>query len=160
MCEPCGKGFEESFIARPLTRPGQPTAQERLEHEIFHLPPRIWRKHCVEGRRLHDQHRAIGEEPSEEVPIFSADYCFMGLITIGASDNPVLIMHDNTTSATGAYLTRGKGAIEWVVKAVCKDLEVWGYGGCRIAIKSDQEPAIKSLKATLARARSAPTAII
>ena len=163
--EPNGKDVdehddEEALIAKPLRRPTQPTATEKLNHDITHLPPRSWCRFCTEGRGIHDHHKMTGEIPNGEVPTISLDYCFMGSKSVAAAANPVLIMYDNVTGAMGAYLTGAKGPIDWVVKAVCRDLEVWGYGGCRIAVKSDQEPAIRSLREAISQRRNAPTAII
>ena len=151
---------EEALAAKPLRKPGQPTALEKASHDITHLPPRSWCKFCVEGRGIHDHHVMSGEVPDGGVPTISMDYCFMGSRTVAASANPVLIVYDNVTGAIGAYLAGTKGPIDWVVKAVCKDLEVWGYGGCRIAIKSDQEASVRSLREAIAQQRNAPTAII
>ena len=160
MCEVYEDGEDEALIAKPLRKPGEPSDQERREHNITHWPARIWCKHCVEGRGLHDHHTVSKEPPSDEVPTVSIDYCFMGSSSVGAQDNPVLIVYDHRTRATGAYMTGNKGPVDWVIKAVCGDLETWGYGSCRIAIKSDQENSIKSLREAIAQSRSAPTAII
>ena len=151
---------EGALIAKPLRKPGQPTDREKREHEVTHLPPRSWCPWCCFGRGISDHHSVKEKGTVGDVPTISIDYCFMGSSSVAASENPVLVAYDNSTSAVAAYLVGTKGPVEWVVKALCQDLEVWGYGGCRIAIKSDQENAIKSLREAIALRRSAPTAII
>ena len=50
---------EEAVPPLVMRDPGQPTAREREEHEITHLPPRPWWKWCCLGRGQHDHHRAV-----------------------------------------------------------------------------------------------------
>ena len=73
--------------AKGLPAPQQPTAQERLEHEITHLPYRSWCPVCVHAKGRSDNHpkqhnktpviqcdityyKAIGEQTTS--PIFTA----------------------------------------------------------------------------------------
>ena len=53
-----------------------------------------------------------------------------------------------------------KGAEEVVVKWAKQKLEDAGYGGAKITLKSDREPAMTSLKAAVAGSRKAETAIV
>ena len=53
---------EEGVAPKVLRDPGQPTQQQRREHECTHVPYRSWCHHCVRGRakgrprrRLHGQ---------------------------------------------------------------------------------------------------------
>ena len=43
---------EEAGLRRPkkVLDPREPSAEERKEHELTHLPFRSWCRHCVRGR--------------------------------------------------------------------------------------------------------------
>ena len=52
------KEGEEAVVPKLVRDPGEPTAQERAEHEKTHLPYRSWCKFCVMGRGRDLPHRA------------------------------------------------------------------------------------------------------
>ena len=49
---------QEIRKAKGLPAPQQPTAQERLEHELAHLPYRSWCPVCVQAKGRSDNHRS------------------------------------------------------------------------------------------------------
>ena len=151
---------EEAVAPQIMRDPGQPTAREREEHEVTHLPPRPWCKWCCLGRGQHDHHRTIVrvDEPQEiAIPAISLDYCFMGNSRTRAADNPVLVAFDNRTNAMAAWQVFEKGAIVWVASEVNRFIDMLGYGKVRISIRSDGERSITALKKLIAGFREAPT---
>ncbi|CAK0862523.1 unnamed protein product, partial [Prorocentrum cordatum] len=65
--------------AKELTRPGQPTAQERRAHAAHHLPFRPWCPECVMGRgreRPHPKQQDSPELDADQVPIVEMDFFF------------------------------------------------------------------------------------
>ena len=70
-----GVGSEEA--AQPVVKrdPRCPSAQERAEHELTHLPFRIWCKACVEGRLENRPHPIAQRE--HDVPTVLMDYAFV-----------------------------------------------------------------------------------
>ena len=70
---------DEHGIARPrmLTAPNPPSKQERLEHEISHLPYRTWCPHCVRGKAKCHYHKMREDEEDRNVPVVAFDYAFL-----------------------------------------------------------------------------------
>ena len=154
---------EEALAPRVMRDPGQPTAREREEHELTHLPSRPWCKWCCFGRGQHDQHRLVvrQDEPEEmAIPVISLDYCFMGNSRTRAADNPILVAFDNRTNAMAAWQVFQKGAIGWVGQQVKRFIDSLGYGRIRVTIKSDGERSITSLKNMVAAIRDGPTVMV
>ena len=61
---------EEELGARNTTRKHclrQPSEQERIEHEMTHLPFRSWSRQCIKGRRREEDCRKANEE-ERQVP--------------------------------------------------------------------------------------------
>ena len=61
------------FRPRMLIAPNPPSKQERMEHEVTHLPYRTWCAHCVRGRGRDDPHHDGPAAADKEVPIISMD---------------------------------------------------------------------------------------
>ena len=71
---------EESGMRRPttLSTPYTPSKQERIEHELTHVPYRSWCPHCVRGKAVamgHD-HKSHETEEDREIPVIGLDYAF------------------------------------------------------------------------------------
>ena len=69
---------DEALRPKSVAVPIPPSRQERLEHELTHLPFRSWCEFCVKGKCKADQHRATGQLAASEIPVVSFDYAFMG----------------------------------------------------------------------------------
>ena len=154
---------EEAVVPRQLRRPNQPTQKQIDEHRCAsHIPYRSWCKWCVGGRGLHDPHKTGVEEDKldKSIPCISMDYVFMGDSETSAEHNPILASYDNATDNIQVYVTRRKGAVIWLPRAMNADLEAIGYGGCRVSLKSDQEKAVLEVKRALAGERSSPTSML
>ena len=59
-----------------LNAPYSPSRQERMEHEVTHLPFRSWCEHCVRGKSNSRGHYKHSDEPSS-VPVIGFDYAFL-----------------------------------------------------------------------------------
>ena len=69
---------EESDRPRGIRDPGQPSAAERAEHELSHIPMRPWCKHCVRGKAKDKPSLRIkGAYSGECHPRVRLDYCFL-----------------------------------------------------------------------------------
>ena len=72
VCSPCVPGGAGEAVApRIVKSPGDPTKQEREEHDITHLPYRSWCKTCVEAKGKENLHKRVTEMQPEELPIIS-----------------------------------------------------------------------------------------
>ena len=135
-----------------LRSPVQPTLEEIEEHESTgHVQHRTWCGHCMRARGLHEQHSLVDKEGKNEhgVPILSADYFYMGRSSTDAaepeSELPSLQVKDEYTGFTWSSTVPAKGPDAYAVNFTIQCIEETGYR--RILFKSDNEPAIKSLKA-------------
>jgi hypothetical protein len=141
---------EEANVARPLRDPRAPSAAERAAHAATHLPFRSWCAECVAGRRDNPAHRRINNEEDEKggVPEIAMDYCFIRreeeeqVLT-------VLVLKDRASRAVQAIRVERKGAEdEATCDRVLECVRRFGYQG-RILMKTDNEPAILSLKSKI-----------
>ena len=141
---------------RQRARPDAPTAQQRAEHNVNHLPYRAWCTWCVQGKAPNCAHRRVNR--SEEavdlsIPRVSMDYMF---ISNTATDKmtPILVVKDWRNKAIFAHaVPRKGGGDKWIVKRLVEDLDGLGYGGMKISIRSDQEVGIVDLKNQVRRER-------
>ena len=69
----------EHCVVRPklLTSPNPPSKQERLEHEISHLPYRTWCPHCVRGKARCNDHKTRDDDEDRNVPTIGLEYAFL-----------------------------------------------------------------------------------
>ena len=154
---------EEGECPKVLRDPGTPTQQQKAEHETTHLPFRSWCEHCVRGSGRDAQSRTVkGDAAHSDVPRVHLDYCFFTELS-GKDERTTLttlVMKESECKSLWAYPVMSKGASNepWVVKQILHDIDTIGLSQERIIIKNDQEPAIKDLKAELARQRNAATA--
>ena len=61
---------QEARKARGLPAPQQPTAQERPEHELTHLPYRSWCPACAQAKGRSDNH------PKQQTPVIQCDVTY------------------------------------------------------------------------------------
>ena len=90
---------EEGQQPKVIRSPKAPTKAEREEHEATHLPFRSWCTHCLRGRARNKPHqRQVVDADLDErkVPKISMDYFFMSQDDEKASENPLLLMADET----------------------------------------------------------------
>ena len=163
---------EEGQNAKVANKPMMPSQEEVELHETTHIPFRSWCPFCVAGKAKANPHMSQGECQPCGVNIVSIDYAFLGDKAPpkeqeeGSSDEDaddeaeeatntkknltVLVMRDRVTRYVTASVVPRKGDHPYTVQRVGTDItEVLGYK--RVIIKSDQERAIKKLKATVRR---------
>ena len=61
-------GDDEAIPATALPSPTQPTLKEIQEHELTHLPPRSWCRHCLRGRGTSLPHFRSETEGERTIP--------------------------------------------------------------------------------------------
>ena len=115
---------------------------------VTHLPYRAWCAHCVKGKCNGSQHRKIEEEEKkdQQVPVISVDYMFMADKQKEEEEKgmPILVAKDRRSKVIRARVVPEKGKRWYAIKILGGVVGSLGYR--RIILKSDQEPAIKSLK--------------
>ena len=142
---------EEARTAKPLRNPCDPTAAERAIHEATHLPFRSWCAECVAGRRDKPPHHRVPQDENA-IPEILMDYSF-----VRRDDETetvtVLLMEDRYSRAIQAWVVERKGpnldAADFAQRALM-GLRNFGHRG-RVLIKTDNEPAILSLKEEMMR---------
>ena len=114
--------INEGVSPRVANQPGQPTAKDRREHEVCHVPYRSWCKHCVQGRGRRRPHSRIGSGRDEDLPHAAIDYTF---VTQNGAKKPedlteeeevddskaktVLVMKDSLVESIFAYVVSKNG---------------------------------------------------
>ena len=131
--------------------PHGPSAEEMRVHRATHCPYRSWCPKCVAGRGHQGPHTK-SEDPLDDTPIVSIDYCFMRR----SSDDttvPVLIAMVRKIGLVFAHVVPHKGGShKEVVAQLAKDLSRCGFNG-KVILKGDQENAIEDLIREVARHR-------
>ena len=56
-------------LPKMLPDPGAPSKQEVLEHQLTHIPFRLWCPHCVAGRRVSGHHVTVAGKEKMGVTI-------------------------------------------------------------------------------------------
>eukprot|EP00971_Amphidinium_carterae_P131715 2609006-Amphidinium_carterae.1 len=69
----------EEPIAVPAPAPADPTLEDRLFHNITHVPYQPWCSLCVRRRARDDAHRRADVEQVRQkpIPVIQIDYCFL-----------------------------------------------------------------------------------
>ena len=131
---------EEGQQPKVMRAPKAPTKAEREEHEATHLPFRSWCTHCLRGRGRNKPHQrqVVDEEIDKlKVPKISMDYFFMSQEDEKASENPLLLMADETMGhrymrAVGRKGIGDNNEMDWLIKDLDEELKSCGYpGGAR-----------------------------
>ena len=158
----------EGVAPKVARDPGQPTAQERLAHEVTHVPYRSWCQHCVRGRAKGRQRRKLQSQRDSCIPHAATDYTFItengsvGNKEITEEEREaarlsmtVLVMKESTLGSVWAYPVSKKGSTDemWVTEQIIEDLDTMGLNDCRLTFKSDQERSTEDLQKTIQRKR-------
>ena len=151
---------EEGRKAIGLAIPQSVSNEEKEAHELTHTPYRAWCRHCVRGRGKNMGHRKSNEDKSEAtVPRVSMDYFFMSTKDERASDNPLIVMVDETTGEKYARAVGRKGLgtdgeMDWLIKDISMELKIWGHAGGHggeIILKCDSENPIIVVRDAIAK---------
>ena len=144
--------------AESAKAPREPTAAEREEHELTHLPYRAWCRHCVRGRGKSEAHRELDAAAGYTVPHVSFDYCFMGQDE--SKCLPILVCRDHKSKFIFCQMVPCKGTGHvYNVKQAVANLEILGYP--QVLFKCDQGPAILDLRnSVMAQCKSQSNGVI
>ena len=94
------------------------------------------------------------------MPRISFDYFFMSHVDESSSENPMLVMIDESTGDKYARAVGQKGLgggsedMQWLIRDLHEELKSWGHHGGEgghVIFKSDNEPAIVEVREALAR---------
>ena len=152
---------DESHAPAIARRPYTPSKAEVEAHYPLHLEFRSWCPHCRAGKGISMQHRYNSEvDESHLGTTWSMDYCFMSPEDIEEDMHAILICYDHSKMGMWAIAVDRKGADENIVKWVVDKMDECGYSGVTVTLKSDQEPAMMSLKKAIAVRRKAETPLI
>ena len=132
---------EKRDIIIPKT-PEMPTKAQIEEHcQRAHLPYRSWCEECVRGRKKNPPHKRVHDR-ERDMPCVCLDYCF--LRDSDAEETlTVLVSRDADSRVTFADVCPQKGVHEYAVEQTLMNLKRLGH--TKMAIKSDQEPALTAL---------------
>ena len=158
----------EGVAPKVIRDPGQPTAQQRKEHEMTHIPCRSWCPHCVRGRakgrlrRRSVKGRPRHSESRHRLLLLHEEGAQAGKdVDDEEKDDPnksqtVLVMKRATTNMVWAYPVDKKGAgdDEWATGKIVSDLDAAGLQQCEIVFKGHQENAIGDVENQVARKRA------
>ena len=69
----------ESGTVKPhmLCAPYEPSRQERIEHDLTHMPFRSWCPDCVAGKGVSHGHRTVLSKEESSIPLIGVDYAFL-----------------------------------------------------------------------------------
>jgi glutaredoxin len=158
-----GEIESEGVMPKVKVSSDMPSKEDVDSHMVTHIPYRSWCDHCVRGRAVNDHHPKKKSEESS-VPVISIDYAYFGETSeerkerkekekngedVKRGDMPFVVVKDRKSKKMWAYIVREKGVNPYAVKKLAKILSGTGYR--RVIIKSDQEPAVMSLKEAVKR---------
>ena len=170
---------EEAVKARSAPQPRLPTAEERLLHDLTHIPFRSWCEHCQRGKANSRGHRRNQRQKVKrscdgglDLPIVSMDYMYLEYTysrekkeeeekeALEKGMRPILVVPDSRSSAVFAHDVGHKGLMGTSAKCVEQDLKDMGYMKRDVVLTSDQEPAIRVLIEDVAGRRSVCSTVL
>ena len=148
-------------VQRSTRRPDMPTKAEIRAHFPLHVHYRSWCPDCRAGKSLGRQHRRRDKSLEGLGVVISIDYAFRLPEETEEGVAPILIAFDHNSGAIWTLEVDKKGVesgigVDWLTSR----LDMAGYAGVKITIRSDQEPSIKAVKNAVAIKRAAVTAMI
>ena len=125
--------------------PGAPSRQEILEHEMTHIPFRVWCPHCIAARAKSMKHIIEKYKDEHRLPSLGLDYAFLNKTdnaNLGISSITTLVAKDSKSKYLFGIPVPRKGLNEeeYATRMLLRAIQFLGYG--RLILKSDQEPAI------------------
>ena len=152
----------EARRPRIIRRPLPPTKEMVEEHNRTHAEYREWCRHCRAGKSTGLHHRQ-GDPLDEKLgTTISVDYAFRLKEEQVDDLIPILVAYDNVKKSIWTLEVEEKGisntsvAVDWLVGK----LDMSGYRGVPIAVKSDNEPSILAFKNAVAIKRQCETSLI
>ena len=130
--------------ATEVPRPQQPTAQERAEHELTHLPYRSWCDICVRTNGKTNSH----PRQKSSQPVTQVDMTYIKSLD-DKSTTPILTAIDVETGMSMATLIQDRTQhFEYLVNCMCNFLMESGRAQAILAnavLQSDQEQFLINL---------------
>ena len=139
------------FVVKKLD-PREPTAEERREHELTHVPYRNWCEHCVKGRGKEEACRKRAEEESG-VPEIHMDYMFMGE-EHGDRTLAILVARERNSKAIFSTVVPRRTTGEWTSRRLMAWTREIGIEFTDLVVRTDNEPALVSLVETWSSLRA------
>ena len=160
-------GEEEARAPRAVRDPGQPTQEEREEHDLTHIPYRPWCEHCVRGKAKRKPslkiagayaagcHARVRMDYAQLTENSRTDVEVVGDEEVSSENSlTMLVMQESQCRSVWAYAVEHKGsAEEWLAPLVVEDLETVGLKEEKLTVKSDQEPSVVDVLREVARQR-------
>ena len=138
--------LEEHVKVEHPPLPRCPSEEERVEHEMAHLPFRPWCEFCVACKSKSDSQKAVSEEPSgrRSHPSMQMDFCF-GKSQPKDPLTTVLVVVDTWTKMVLAVPLESKGsAIKQTAGQIVRFSLAIGYHE-NVEFIGDSEPTMKAL---------------
>ena len=123
--------------------PNEPSEQERLLHELSHLPFRAWCPVCLKSKSKDSPHRQVYDKR----PTIQMDYA---LLTDQGKEVTVLTAIDITTGLTSSSIVESKGVNDYAVAEMRRF--IFETGRSKSVLQTDNEPAMKALAMAVAEA--------
>ena len=121
---------EEARIPRIRRDPLQPSIEERIHHEVIHLPFRSWCPDCVKAKAESNSHYKDKGKKERLLNGFHADYWFLRNENgDGQKQLTCLSIKEDTFKYHFGYVCNKKGRDGNLAKVVCKDVESIGLKG-------------------------------
>ena len=121
-----------------LRIPSEPTASERRQHELTHLPYRDWCPHCVKAKGRH----GVSKKQLDRQPVIQVDYCFHSTDP-KPSLRKLLTPVDIVTGSGMSVVIPSKGRDDYAVAELKKF--IYECGRTFGILQYDQEPSLKAL---------------
>ena len=135
---------QEARKAKGIPAPRQPTEQERMEHELTHLPYRSWCPLCVQGKGRADNH----PKQHSKTPVIQIDITYYKSIR-ETKTTPVLTGVDvETGMCTAAQIEDRTHHTQYLSTCLQQFLMECGRTQATLnstVIQSDQEDFLKAL---------------
>ena len=147
---------KEEFGMRQMKRvqdPRTPSKEEREDHEKTHLPFRSWCRHCVRGRGKQLPHREGAQETTTDE--IHMDFGFLGKEDEAQKTIPILVVKERKSKMLMAAAVPTKTTGSYITKRVVGFLREIGCLYSDLIVKTDQEPAVKSIVEGVGKAKAA-----
>ena len=149
-------GSEEARLNR-MSKPSNPPSAEMIrQRELSHCQYRSWCPVCVQAAANDRPHAARGEGP-DDAPEVHSDYAFFRNKRGDKTHMPVLITKNRKMKSVSAHGVPKKGTRGgWIVQQYLRDRRKQGLRS-KLILRSDGEPAIRSLLDRVADLRRGET---
>ena len=141
---------QQAQRAKGMKAPQQPTRQERLEHELTHLPYRSWCPICVKSKGRTDNH----PKQASKQPVIQVDFTYMKAFG-DKQVLPVLTAIDVESGMALAVLVQDKNQQQqYLIRCLQTFMIECGRAQATLStttLQSDQEEYIQNLLKTVAQ---------